>query len=195
MKHFNIVRLFSTAAAIASLHAAAFAAEVPATLDTFEDANLNSLGIARMFLDDSTAGGQTTVSQTIADGVLTNKGLIAPPRGQPGWASMVLMLNPDGSAADLSQYEGIRIKVRQEKGMLSVSANSTDVTNYDYHAAIVPYQKGKDLHEVRIPFSEMRRAWSEQTKLDPSTVQSISLVAVNMQKGEYAYAIDEIGFY
>jgi hypothetical protein len=68
--------------------------------------------------------------------VLNAKAKIVPPRGQPGWASEVLLLDPQGLPVDASQYEGIRLRVRIHKGALSVSANSTEVTNYDYHAAV-----------------------------------------------------------
>ncbi len=39
---------------------------------------------------------------------------LLPPRGQPGWASTVLLLDPQGLPRDASAYEGIRLLVTGE---------------------------------------------------------------------------------
>lgn len=164
-------------------------------LDSFEDETLNDYGATRLFINDTSAGGKTSVSNEFENGVLVSSGTIAPPRGQPGWASMALLLKPDGSAADLSQYEGIVLKIKVTKGNVSVSANSTEILNYDYHAAPIPRTRGDDFQEVRINFSDMKRAWSAQTKLNLSTIASISVVAADIQPGEFAFELDEIRFF
>ena len=164
-------------------------------VDDFSDPDVTSLGFPRIYITDASAGGQTSLQHRIADGVFAASGDIAPPRGQPGWASTALLLHPEGQAMDASAFEGIRLRVRINAGNLSVSANSTEVTNFDFHAAAVRRQTGDDFHEVKIPFSSMKRAWSEQTKLDPATLASISLVAFDVQQGAFDYEIDEVGFY
>lgn len=172
----------------------AHAANASALLDDFSDPVRTSRGFDRITVDDASVGGGSRLAQSFKDGVLSAEAEIAPARGQPGWVSLVLLLNADGKPADLSDYQGIRLRVRVREGMLSVSANSTDVTNYDYHAALVP-PKGDTIREVRIAFDDMKRAWSEQTQLDPATIASVSLVAVGFQKGAVAFDVDEVGFY
>jgi hypothetical protein len=140
-------------------------------------------------------GGGTTMTPEVADGILSVSGQITPPRGQPGWASSVLLLHPQGQPMDASAYEGIRLRIRISEGMLSVSANSTQVTNFDYHAALVVAKADGEFHEVKIPFSSMKRAWSEQTRLDTSTIASVSIVAFDVQRGGYDFDVDEVGFY
>ena len=167
----------------------------PNTIDDFSDSGNTSLGLPRMVIDDTTAGGQSSSKQMVNDGVMTSEGVIAPPRGQPGWVSMIFPLRADGSPADISAYEGIRIRMRIKEGMVSVSANSSEIDNFDYHAALVDAAGGKEIQEVRIPFSSMRRAWSPQTKLNTATIASVSLVAVGIQKSAFGFEIDEIGFY
>lgn len=181
--------------AIAASSQLTFASPVPATLDDFSDAQKSSQGIDRLFLDDTTAGGQTTTSHAVANGILSAKGDIAPPRGQPGWASAIFLLDPQGTPADASSFEGIRLLVRINKGNLSISANSSEVTNFDYHAATLTRQRDGEFHEVKIPFSTMKRTWSEQTPLNPETIVSLSVVAFDMQKGSFDFEVDEIGFY
>lgn len=173
----------------------ASAGALESTIDDFSDPDTNSLGYARLYIDDTTAGGQTSARHSVDGGVLSAKGEILPPRGQPGWASAVLLLEAQGLPRDASAYDGVRLLVRINKGNLSISANSSEITNYDYHAAPVRRQSGNEFHEVRIPFSQMKRAWSEQTPLNTATLTSLSLVAFDVQKGDFDFEIDEISFY
>lgn len=186
----------SVAAAIfvSTLNAAA-AGDIGPTVDDFSDPNQNSLGIDRQFVDDTAAGGQTKTQHRIKGGVLSVKGDIQPPRGQPGWASTVLLLDPQGLPRDASAYKGIRLLVRVNKGNLSVSANSSEITNFDFHAAPITRQSDGEFHEVKIPFVKMKRAWSEQTKLNTKNLTGLSLVAVDLQKGSFDFEISEVGFY
>lgn len=165
------------------------------TVDDFSDPANNSFGIERMFIDDTSAGGSTKTQSNVTDGVLSFSGEITPPRGQTGWASVVLILNPDGLPKDLSANEGIRLLVRVNKGALSVSANSSEVTNYDYHASTVTPPNDGEFHEVKIPFADMKRTWSAQTSLNPETLVSVSLVAFGMQAGSFDFDFDEVSFY
>lgn len=174
---------------------AAFAGSLDPVIDDFSDPNTNSLGITRLFINDTSAGGQTSTQHSVDGGVLSAKGEILPPRGQPGWASTVLLLDPQGLPRDASAYAGIRLLVRVNKGNLSISANSSEITNFDFHAAQVARQPDNAFHEVRIPFSQMKRAWSEQTVLNTGTLTGLSLVAFDIQQGEFDFEIDEISFY
>jgi hypothetical protein len=168
--------------------------DIPAMLDDFSDVARTSAGLDRIVITDTTAGGASTLNPTFSDGVFTAEGEIGPPRGQPGWVSVILLLSSSGEPVDLSKYEGIRIRARVRKGMLSITANSAEITNYDYHSAAIS-RKRDEFQEVRIPFQDMKRAWSEQTPLNPATIVSVSLVAVDFQKGHFAYDVDEVGFY
>ena len=79
--------------------------------------------------------------------------------------------------------------------MLSVSANSNEIDNYDYHALPVMIKADGKFHTVKLPFKDMKRAWSAQTPLDPKTLNSLSIVAFSLQQAKFDYQIDEIGFY
>ena len=164
-------------------------------VDDFSDSKKNSLGIDRQFIDDSSTGGGTKTEYSIQDGVLSAKGEIIPLRGQPGWASTALILNPEGLPQDVSAYQGIRLLVRVNQGTLSVSVNSSEIENFDYHATAVASQPGDEFHEVKVPFTQLKRAWSAQTKLNTKTVTSLSLVAFGVQKGSFDFDFDEISFY
>ena len=173
----------------------AIAAALDPVIDDFSDPKNNSLGFERQFINDTVSGGQTNMEQDFDEGVFSAKGDISPPRGQPGWASTVLLFENQGLPQDASAYEGIRLLVRVNKGNLSISANSSEITNFDYHAAPVTRQSDGEFHEVMIPFTEMKRAWSEQTKLNTKTLTSLSIVAFDIQQGSFDFEIDEVSFY
>ena len=87
-----------------------------------------------------------------------------------------------------------RLRVKIITGTLTVQVSSADITNFDYHSAPVVAPRG-EFTEVRVPFAEMKRAWSEQTALNLKLVTSVNLVAFAMAPGAFAYEVDEIGFY
>lgn len=191
----RIARKTAAAALCATAFNAATADRIAPLVDNFNDPRQNSLGIDRHFVDDTTAGGGTIAQYNIEDGVLSAKGNIVPPRGQPGWASAILLLDPHGLPQDASAYQGIRLLVRINKGHFSISANSSEITNFDYHATPITRQRDGTFHEVKIPFSQLKRTWSEQTPLDTTTLISLSLVAFDVQKSSFDFEIDEVSFY
>jgi len=186
---------FFIAAALVCLSGTGSATELSRKVDDFSNAMNNSLGFARIFMNDSTTGGATTTEHSVNDGVISIKGKIVPARGQPGWASTVLLLDPAGMPKDASHYEGIKLKLKVNKGNINLSANSTEITNYDYHVAPVVVSQYGEFQEISIPFKTMKRVWSAQTQLNTKTLNSISIVAWDMQAGDFDFAIDEVSFY
>lgn len=168
-------------------------AEIAEKLDDFSNETLTSVNTARMVINDADIGGQSTATLTTLEGVLQVEGKIVPGRGMPGFISMVLVLSETGAPQDLSAYDGLRLRVRVNKGNLQVVAASSEIQNFDYHTTAIP--RSKEFKEIKIPFTDLKRLWSEQTPLNLSTIVSINLVASGMQPGSFAYEIDEVGFY
>ena len=184
--------LLSTLLASASI---SFGSGMAPVVDDFSNAQQTSLGFPRYFVNDTMAGGNTKTEQEIVKGVISTKGEIIPPRGQPGWASIALPLEAQGTPKDSSAFEGVRLLIKVNSGNLSVSANSTEITNFDYHVAPVAVAADGKFHEIKIPFTSMKRSWSEQTPLNPKTLNSISITAYDMAKGSFDFAVDEVSFY
>jgi hypothetical protein len=191
---FTLSKYFSTALLLA-FSCFSFAGSLSSVIDDFSDANNNNLGIPRQFLNDSIAGGGTTTEQGVSKGVIAAKGDILPPRGQPGWASMVLLLDSQNLPQDASAFDGIRLLVKINTGNISISANSAEITNFDYHAAPVVVTADGKFHEVKIPFTSLKRAWSEQTPLNTKTISSLSISAYGLQKSAFDFELDEVSFY
>jgi hypothetical protein len=171
------------------------AAAPPLLLDDYSDPKLNKNGVERLLIDDKTIGGKSQATQKCENGVLSVKGDLVPGRGVPAFISQVSLLSPDGKAKDLSGYEGVRLRVKVTKGILCVQVGSLEITNYDYHTSAPITGKHGEFQEVRIPFKELKRAWSEQTVLNLKSITSVNLVSFGMAKDSFVYEVHEIGFY
>lgn len=191
---FYSVKTFAVASLL-PLSISAFSAELSPVIDGFNNTNETNLGIPRVLITDITAGGKTTTELMVSSGIMQVKGEIIPPRGQLGWSSLVLPLGPMGENQDASKFDGIRLLVKVNSGNVSISANSSEVTNFDYHAAQLIVSSDGKFHEVKIPFESLKRLWSQQTKLNTQTLNSLSIVAFSPHKATFNFAIDEVSFY
>ena len=174
---------------------AAQAAATPLLLDDYSDPTRNKNGVERLLIDDKTAGSKSQATQKCENGVLAVKGDLVPGRGVPAFISQVSLLSAGGKPKDLTGYQGVRLRVKVTKGILCVQVGSSEIANFDYHTgAPIPGKRG-EFQEVRIPFKEMKRAWSEQTTLNLKSITSVNLVSFSVAKDAFAYEVDEIGFY
>ena len=164
-------------------------------VDDFSNPELLASGAPRMVITDQVSGGQSQVTKTIADGVIAVQGKLMPGRGAPGFVSLPLTLAANGTPRDLSQYEGVRLRVKVTQGSLTIQVSSSDIVNYDYHTSKPIVRDSDGLKEVRIPFTELKRAWSEQTPLNLKTITSVNLLTAGMAPGSFSYEVDEVGFY
>lgn len=174
---------------------AAQAAIAPLLLDDYSDAKRNKNGIERLLIDDKAAGSKSQATAKCEGGVLSVNGDLVPGRGVPAFISEVSLLNSDGKPKDMTGYTGVRLRVKLIKGILCVQVGSSEITNFDYHASTPIAGKGGEFQEVRIPFKDMKRAWSEQTPLNLKTITSVNLVSFGLSRDSFAYEVDEIGFY
>ncbi len=174
---------------------AAQAANAPMLLDDFSDSTRNKNGVVRLLIDDKAIGSKSQATQKCENGVLTVKGDLVPGRGVPAFISQVSLLAADGKPKDMTGYQGVRLRVKVTKGILCVQVASSMIDNFDFHAGAPIAGKRGELQEVRIPFKDMKRAWSEQTVLNLKTITSVNLISFGMAKDAFAYEVDEIGFY
>lgn len=164
-------------------------------VDDFSAETVSTLDTPRQFFNDAISGGKSVTENKVQGGKLISSGELIPARGQLGWSSSVLLLNADGTARDLSKFDGVKLVVQLNKGDLSLSANSTEVTNFDYHASLIMVPKDGKFHEIKIPFDSMKRAWSAQVALNKQTINSLSIVAFSTQKADFEFSVDEVSFY
>src|SRR5262245_30170220 len=191
----TLAATFLIATLLALCPIAARAASAPLLLDDYSDSKRNKNGVERLLFDDKTAGSSSQATQKCENGVLSVKGELVPGRGVPAFISLVSLLSADGKAKDLSACQGVRLRVKVTKGILCVQVGSSEITNYDYHTSTPIIGKLGQFQEVRIPFKDLKRSWSEQIALNLKSITSINLVSFGMAKDAFAYEVDEIGFY
>lgn len=171
------------------------AADIPPLLDDYSNEKRNHHGAERLLIDDKTAGSQSRATVKCVGGVLSVNGDLVPGRGVPAFISGVSPLSADGMPKDLTGYQGVRLRVKVRQGILCVQVATSTITNFDFHTSAPITGKAGDFQEVRIPFRDMKRAWSEQTALHLKTVTSVNLVSFGLTRDTFAYEVDEIGFY
>lgn len=168
---------------------------VAKVLDDYSDPTRNRCGVERLLIDDRTAGSKSKATVACENGILRVQGDLVPGRGVPAFISQVSLLSPEGKGRDLSGYQGIRLRVKVIKGILCVQVASSEINNFDYHTG-APIAGGRgEFQEVRIPFKDMKRAWSEQKTLNLKSATSVNLVSFGMARDAFAYEVDELGFY
>jgi hypothetical protein len=165
----------------------------PSLVDDFSSVQRH--GADRLLINDKDMGSASRATQTCENGVIVVQGELVPGRGVPAFISMPILLNADFAPKDLSAYEGVRLRVKVRKGILTVQVASADITNFDYHTSGPVVSKGGDFTEVKIPFKDLKRGWSEQTALNLKTITSVNFVAFGLAKDAFAYEVDEVGFY
>ncbi len=185
--------LITTLFALGSI--AVQAAAAPKLLDDYSDPKCNKNGIERLLIDDKTVGSKSQATQKCEKGILKVDGELVPGRGAPAFISLASPLSPDGKPRDMTGYEGIRLRVKVLKGTLYVQVSSSEIQNFDYHGSPPIAGKRGEFQEVRIPFKEMKRAFSEQTVLNLKSITSVNLISFGLAKEAFAYEVDEIGFY
>lgn len=174
---------------------ASAAGATPKLLDDYSHPTRNKNGVDRLLFNDKTAGSQSHATVTCTNGVLHVKGDLVPGRGVPAFISQVSLLSTDGKPHDLTGCQGVRLRVKVLRGILCVQVGTAAVTNFDYHTGTPIAGKRGEFQEVKIPFKEMKRSWSEQTPLQLKTITSINLVSFGMVKDAFAYEVDDLGFY
>lgn len=172
----------------------ALAADTPALIDDCSNPTQTSRGTGRLVVDDKNVGSQSHATQRCENGVLLVQGELKPGRGTPAFISVPLLLTTDAKPVDVGAYSGVRLRVKIVQGPLSVQVSSADVDNFDYHTAPVAGKRGEFV-EVRVPFADMKRAWSAPTALNLKLVTSVNLVSFAMAPIAFAYEVDEIAFY
>lgn len=191
----KLAALTLTIASLLSGPASVHAEPAPALLDDFSDAQRTSSGAERLLIDDKAMGSQSHATQRCENGVLVVQGELVPGRGLPAFITVPLLLSQNANPKDLSNYEGVLLRVKVTKGILTVQVASSEIQNYDYHTSGPVAGKAGEFSEVRLPFKDMRRGWSEQTPLGLKSITSVNLVAFGLARSEFEFEVQKIGFY
>lgn len=190
-------RLVAPSAAGSAGSERAGAGAVPLTqalLDDFEDEDLTStLGTTWRVYRDAALGGKSTVDYAFSDGLLRVTGQIAPGAGSLGFIELMLPLDEHDAPRDVTPFDGVRVRIRVTEGEVLLKLRSPNVTNFDYHAVILPASTA--FQELVLPFSAFRQLWSAPVPWTGRQVAGITLSIGGTEAAPFAFEIDELAFF
>lgn len=163
-------------------------------LDDFSNGNLiSSSGVAWQKNSDLVLGGQSTISCSYSGATLRVEGHVKPSSQRPGFAGLTLLLDERELPFDVTGFEGLSLRGNMIRGHLFLKLITPRITNFDYHA--VPLPTTKHFREFKFPFSNFRQLWSEPIPWNGHDMVGVSLMVTGFSPLDYAFELDEIGFY
>ncbi|MFK7922661.1 MAG: CIA30 family protein [Bacteroidia bacterium] len=146
-------------------------------------------------MSDQIQGGASKVEVNIADGIFHAQGQLQTTTQMPyGWVMISADLNADKQPADISQFEGISIRYKLNKGSMYISMMDERVSNFDYHSFVL--ESGDDWQEVQIPFSDLGQNFtSPAMEWLGEKIIGISFGTNGAQPMEFDMEVDWVKFY
>ena len=164
------------------------------TVDDFEDGDRRAAsGLSWISIADDLLGGASNADLQVTPGdpgaprVLRVSGEIAP----DGWAGAWVALDGRARATDVSDFSGIRLRVRGP-GTLQVALRGGPRAGANYAA---PIEVRSDWTSVDVPFETLEAQRPESPAFDPRSVRWLGVGVRAPRSGRYAFELDEVGLY
>jgi hypothetical protein len=163
-------------------------------VDDFQDGDRRAAsGLGWISIADDLIGGASTADLevtrggTSADRALRVSGEVAP----EGFAGAWVALDGLGRSADVSDFTGIRLRVRGP-GSLQVALRGGPRAGANYAA---PIEARSDWTSVDVPFGTLAAQRPESPAFDPHSVRWLGVGVRGPRSGRYAFEIDDVGLY
>lgn len=164
------------------------------TVDDFEDGDRRAAsGLSWISIADDLMGGASTADHEVTAGgpsggrALRVSGEVAP----DGFAGAWVALDGRGRATDVSDFSGIRLRVRGP-GSLQVALRGGPRAGANYAA---PIEARSDWTSVDVPFETLKAQRPESPAFDPHSVRWLGVGVRAPRSGRYAFELDEVGLY
>jgi len=164
------------------------------TVDDFQDGDRRAAsGLGWISIADDLIGGASTADLEVtrggrsADRALRVSGEVAP----DGFAGAWVALDGLGRSADVSDFAGIRLRVRGP-GSLQVALRGGPRAGANYAA---PIEARSDWTSVEVPFGTLAAQRPESPAFDPHSVRWLGVGVRGPRSGRYAFEIDDVGLY
>ncbi len=165
-----------------------------ALLDDFSKTDLTSAFGAKWEQTlDNYLGGKSTLEHEYRDGTLRVWGKLQPASGAPGVVGLSLDLDKTGTLFDVSQFSGLRLRIKNVAGPLFLKIITSGVSNYDYHQVMVA--ASTEFQTLELPFAQFRQLWSAPVAWTGKDVRGIALWVSGFQPAEFEFVVDKIEFY
>jgi hypothetical protein len=139
--------------------------------------------------------GRSTMDLSFAKGSLSAKGTIrlGNPFQGPGRISVLLPLDAQGTEFDVTQWDGVRIKIRRSGAPLLLRLACNEIANGDHFAKELP--ASTEMQTYDLPWSSLGQVMSPQQVWKGKRVTGIELVAYGWLTQEFSFEVGRIEFY
>ncbi len=163
-------------------------------VDDFASGSLTSaLGTAWRVVTDEALGGTSTAEASVSDGALHVEASLRPGPAGIGFVELVLPLDATGAPRDVSDWDGVRVRLRVQRGPLALKLQTEDVGNADHHAVLL--EPHEDVQELTLPFTGFRQLWSAPVPWTGRRVLAVALSSGGVDAAEVAYEVEAIAWY
>lgn len=165
-----------------------------ALVDDFSSPTMHPGGASEWNLEsDSSFGGTSSVSAVRTGGTMRVRGALAPGNGRPGIAGVTFQFDSAGAPFDVSAFDGVRLRIRVDKGTPTLKLLSAGIRNYDYHTGFLAVKPG--MNTIDIPFASCRQLFSAQVPWTGLDMLGLAVWDVAMTPERYDFTIDSIELY
>ena len=165
------------------------------TIDDFEDGDRRAAsGLSWISISDDLMGGTSYADLTVAapkagaSRALHVAGSVA----ADGFAGAWVALDGRARAVDLSDFTGIRLRVRGPKG-LQVALRAGPMPGANYQATVEA--RPDEWRSFDVPFDSLAPARPGSPAFDRKTIRWLGLVLKQPQAGRYEFAVDDVQLY
>ena len=195
-------RLSILAVAITSLLTDAGRAERPQpapglhdrTVDDFERGDRRAAsGLSWIAVADDLMGGASFADVTVTTpGARSRHALrVAGEVAERGFAGAWVALDGRALATDVSDYDGIRLRIRGS-GAFQLGVRCGVMPGFNYMA---PVEGGADWAQVTVPFASLRAQGPNPPPIDLKTVRFLGISTRSGRAGRYQVEIDDVELY
>jgi imidazolonepropionase-like amidohydrolase len=165
-----------------------------ALLDDFSKTDLTgAFGIKWEQTLDNYLGGKSTIQHEYHDGTLRVWGKLQPASGAPGLVGLSLDLDKQGTLFDVSQFNGMRLRIKNVAGPLFMKITTAGVNNYDYHQVMIA--PSPEFQTLELPFAQFRQLWSAPVAWTGKDVRGVALWVSGFQPADFEFVVDKVEFY
>jgi hypothetical protein len=162
-------------------------------VDDFEDGDRRARsGLSWISISDDLMGGVSTARLSIinqgAGGSRHALKVTGEIGGSPAFAGAWVALDGRGRATDLSDFSGIRLRVRSS-GKLRLSLRGGALPGGNFAASIEPSSEWK---AVEVPFEMLKAVGPQSATFDPKLVRWLGVLTAAEPPASYEFEIDDV---
>lgn len=164
------------------------------TVDDFEDGDRRApSGLSWISISDDLIGGSSAAELRVtAPGARSRHALrVSGDVAEKGFAGAWLALDGRAQPADLTDFEGVRLRIRGQ-GTLQLALRAGALPGFNY---VAPVDAGPDWRQVCVPFATLQAAREGGPAIDLRAVRWLGVSTRSGSAGRFDFEIDDVELY